>query len=603
MHGQVSLSCCVVVALAGHASASSIELIPNYEVYHLGLSGEIYLDANDVRSEQISVLDLETRSAAGWTRDQSTSGFHAWHFNGQTSQRVGYFGAGFERDDGYAASFVYGVSGDRVIGISDTFSGSALAGRYAWLSDGGVMTRLGYTGAAHTRDDGYQSSFTRAMNGSGLVVGTSEKYNGSVWDGNSAWRYDLNTGQTIEIGLTGAQYASSTGAVSNTVDHLDRGGRVLGKVSVPLTTGGLGGGKVWLFDGAQTTEIGYEDATTTSTNGEIRQSASFSSAGQVLGGSLIYNGTTNVGNAAWVHDNGVTTRVGLTGGVFRGSDGRENSYFNSNYTRDGLLLGRSERYSGTLSIGQSAWIYDGTATTEIVRSESKYRRASDGYQFTRANGVLANGAIVGTSRDYSAGHQFFAGTEAWMLLDGGFTQIGVYGSAYIRADGIYTNTVEDIAANGLAVTGSVSLFSGSDFLGRDAWYYDVTTGITHQIEAQGRDGVRRLDVTSELSENGFMFGRYGIFTSEGESITHAYVFRPDIGFYDLNDLLLDGAAAAGFEYLSRAGFSAQDWNSIDAIFGYGRLLGENGDAAMFMVPAPGSLACLGALAAVRRRRR
>jgi hypothetical protein len=145
-----------------------------------------------------------------------------------------------------------------VAGYANRYNGSTYTGQSAWLYSGSTTQEIGFTGAGHTRSDGYQYNAVKALNAAGQVAGYASRFNGTSAIGTSAWLYNGST--TQEIGLTGAGYTnSSTGSYANNANYLNAAGQVAG-VAARHNGSTDTGTSAWLYNGSTTHDIGLTDA-------------------------------------------------------------------------------------------------------------------------------------------------------------------------------------------------------------------------------------------------------------------------------------------------------------------------------------------------------
>lgn len=209
------------------------------------------------------------------------------------------------------------------------------------------IATVGFTDQEHTRDDGYQFSFFNGYNAAGQVIGGSERYNGGPDAlGSSAWFYD--GANTINIGLTGPEYTTSLGWRSSDAFELNEAGQVHGLSQRVDDSDVIIGYQAWLFDGANTVEIGLMDNEHIGGNNERSSVGSkLNQAGQVLGYSQRFQGgAADLGTSVWLYSGGTSTKIGLVG---------------PDHTRDDGYL-RSDQYTlneAGQAVGNSTLFYGG----------------------------------------------------------------------------------------------------------------------------------------------------------------------------------------------------------------------------------------------------
>jgi hypothetical protein len=388
------------------------------------------------------------------------------------------------RNDGYKYSFA-GSSDNRnvdrlndagqVLGHSHRYDGGdTYLGRSAWLYDGASTINIGLTGNDHTSSSGIKYSEATYLNQAGHVSGYSQRYNGGSTDlGYSAWLYDGTF--TIDIGITDLEHTRNDDYRTSFASLLNEAGQVLGQSSRYNGGDADMGGSVWLYNGATTIVIGLTDAEHTRNDGyklSVNQGG-FNEAGQVVGYSYRYNGGS--GYSAWFYNGATTINIGLTGNEHTRNNGYKSS-FPRKLNEAGQVIGYSDRYNGgSVSLGQSAWLYDGATTIDIGLVGSEHTR-SDGYKGSSANYLLNEaGQVSGRSRRFNGNADW--GGSAW-LYDGTATiEIGLINPEHTRNDGYRDAYTTDINEAGQVAGYSIRSNGGSTFLGRSAWLYDGATTI------------------------------------------------------------------------------------------------------------------------------
>ena len=74
-----------------------------------------------------------------------------------------------------------------------------------------------------------------------------------------------------------------------------------------------------------------------------------------------------MGYSAWFYDGATTIEIGLTGTEHTRNDGYKYSFSQASGPNEaGQVIGISDRYNGgSILLGHSAWLYDGTTTIDI----------------------------------------------------------------------------------------------------------------------------------------------------------------------------------------------------------------------------------------------
>ena len=367
------------------------------------------------------------------------------------------------------------------------------------------IMRLGFDDVEHTSAYGVKYSDAKQLNEAGLVIGSSERWNGgSTLLGQSAWVYDGTT--TINIGFTGPEYTRSDGFKSSSASKLNDAGQVSG-VSARYNGSTSFGSTAWLYDGATKIEIGLNGAEHTSNDGaRISGVIDLNQPGQVRGYSYRYNGgSTDLGQSVWLYNGMTTVEIGLTGPEYTRSDGYQWSYsypflyhptpsvweYVIGYTKlnqAGQVVSFSNRYNGGSTIlGKTAWLYDGATTIALGFA------GPDGNLFSTATELNEAGQVSGSSSRSGGG-----GSSAW-LYDGATTiDIGLTGSEHTRNDGYKSSGAGDLNEAGQVIGESMRFNGGSIAIGPERLALRRRDDDRHRfhrsrVHAQRRPQIQRRD--------------------------------------------------------------------------------------------------------------
>jgi hypothetical protein len=419
---------------------------------------------------------------------------------------LGLYDSDHTRFDGYQYSVPTQLnSAGQVTGYSYLYNGGFYdSGRSAWFYDGATTIDVGLTGPEHTRADGYKYSGIQSFNEAGQLLGFSQRFNGGSDDlGLSYWV--SNGATTIDIGLTDGEHTRNDGYKYTDAIILTQAGQVFGE-SNRYDGSTYMGQTAWLYDGSTTKDVGLVDPEHTSDNG-FKSSSPYqmNSAGQVTGFANRYNGLDYFGQSVWLYDGSTTTDIGLVGPEHTNYLGYKYSQL-VRMTEAGRVSGYAYRYNGGSDfLGYSAWLYDGTTTHDIGLAGPEYTR-DDGYKessptYTNEAGQVAGSAVRYNGTDYR-------GLSTW-LYDGATTKVvGLVGPEHTRDDG-YKYSHPSYLNEAGRVTGSSERYNGgSAYLGQSAWLYDGTT--TLDIGLTGpehtRDDGYKFNVPSLLNEAGQVAG-------------------------------------------------------------------------------------------------
>ncbi|WP_157836853.1 hypothetical protein [Geminisphaera colitermitum] len=294
----------------------------------------------------------------------------------------------------------------------------------SWVSSSSTVRndRLGqWQDAIYTGTGPRQSTTIGGTSGDKIIYGESYQYNGTTISGRYAWTYNVATGASARIGLTGGIYD--------------------------------------LSGGYQYSEI-------------------LAASSQYIGGFSRRNtGTTNYTRDAWLYDTAsdTTSKVGLTGtgqSLYGNTEfektGNSTQYHTiSNITESGYVSGQSRRYWGTedSALNQAAWVYKAQSDTtlrlgfyddistwseEELKAGSEYTQANNlpvlaGSQLSAVTVVTEQGYALGYSQRYTADGSFNSfNRTSWITniadatteTDLTYTKLGLTGDSYIGANDI-----------------------------------------------------------------------------------------------------------------------------------------------------------------------
>jgi hypothetical protein len=521
-----------------------------YSGYVLGLSDPAHFNALSSSAAIVGRVDGVIAGTSTRHIGDSQSGTDAWYFDRGTGQSVliGLIGPAYTEGN----EVLWATSAGGVFGSARHSSSNDI-----WYFDSAHgTTAIGLRDMAHQTPAGYQLHLALAVNGSGQLMGVSERYgpggeqlgpdswlfnpatgatvaiglareglvqandpelinsHGSVAGqatlrdapdaiasrGLSAWYFDSTTG-TQRIGLIDAAHMSTNGEQFNEVKILGEDGAIAGTSHRYSGTRAVPGLDAWVFNPTKgtTTQVGFTDALHTASDGSrISQIERMNNTGLAAGTSLAFFGLAEGGRHAWAFDSssGQLREIGLLDGAHVGTSGRHSSVV-SLINDLGEIGGTSSLYSEAVVIGQSAWLYDRrTGTTQAMGLGG----TSDITFLTQA------GLAAGTSKQGST-------QSAWIYSErsGGMFRVGLTDPAH-NNDGAPTSTVELASQNGMVV--GYSLSKGYDehsnqVGGRNVWYYDDRTGKTSAIDptdaAHSRVG-QQMATVQFLNEAGQVAG-------------------------------------------------------------------------------------------------
>ncbi len=527
-----------------------------------------------------------------------------------------------------------------VAGRSQRFLGGTVShGFVAWLYEDGATSRIGYYDAAHTSAAGDQNSLVVGINDAGVVIGNSSRYVSTpagTQTGSTAWMAGFGT--TARIGFAGGIFTSATGLESSSVTAINDAGQIVGQSSQYVSDSALG--VPWLLDQGVYTTLGLTDAAHTRSDGyRSGSSAALNAAGDIAGRSAHYNGLVNVGTSVWLRHAGVTSRVGLTDGLFTSSSGQQFSDI-FRITADGRAVGTSDFYVTGGPIGTATWIADGQGTARIGLFDAGYT-SSAGQQLCYATGMSPNGNVIGRAIRY-AGGQSSIGESAWLYSGGNSVRVGLVGPGYINGSGAdysqaqFVNDRGEVAGNSTIYTPQLSggpavwiyrggqtirigLFdsahtspsSGSqnsniiqlnargDVIGssaryvgpliwNEAWYYDRATDTVMPLEFSVSSTGDTSSTPMLLTDDGVVYGRYSKYS--GSTYLGDFVFRWSLtgGMQEMASLVEGGLSAEGWQTISSInGASTPGTWDHTTLVGLGRMTGDTQVSAFVLSVPPG----------------
>jgi len=316
----------------------------------------------------------------------------------------------------------------------------------------------------------------------------------------------------------------------------------------------------WLFDGTTTAKIGLYDAEhTNSVSGERYTSPeAINEAGQATGTSSRYGtGGVSLGTSVWIYTGGTTTAIGLTDAEHT-SDGTPTfaaAGYRSNQIRafneSGVVAGVATRFSAgsSKSAGQSAWLYNGSGTTNIGLVDSQHTNDTTGFRNSDVQKLNENGQAAGIATRFAAGG-VTEGQSAW-FYDGATTQkIGVEIDTASRPGAISSgNSISILTDSGLV--GGLATVSGwlgppncewgpceAPVIGSVAWFFNGATTVAFDGFGESVYGQTR-SMINFITDDGLVLGNYDSY-DESNSFLGRFLFAytEEWGVVNL-DMLID----------------------------------------------------------------
>ncbi|MGN6370173.1 MAG: hypothetical protein ACTHN5_18100 [Phycisphaerae bacterium] len=357
------------------------------------------------------------------------------------------------------------------------------------------IQQFGLSGSGYLRSDGLESMRVFTGNGN-IIAGTSNRYTGMTSLGEDAWAYSLQTNNTVQIGLTSADYVSPTGLRDSTIWLAATGGTVVGVSLRYNSAGGSNGQDLWAYNPQTqaTTLIGLFGPDYGS--GAYRRNDVLHTlpTGEVIG--YATRGAGSLGQDAWYYSTATnsTTFIGLTGPDYLRSDGYRSEGFGSLFP-SGYVTGTTQIYrtSSGISLGQDAWIFSpSTGTVRFGLTGPGYQLVGGVSRSSAVAYVNSSGQAVGESDRYDPNvSSSKLGTDSWVYdpATGATTRIGLVGSGYENPAGVRNSLPFGLSDDG-TVLGQSQRYSGFADMGTDAWIYSIASQTTTQLGLIGAGYVR-----------------------------------------------------------------------------------------------------------------
>ena len=269
--------------------------------------------------------------------------------------------------------------------------------------------------------------------------------------------------------------------------------------------------------------------------------------------------------------------MGFNSSEYTRNDGykRSNTY---DLNEAGQATGISVHFTGDRDMGNSAWLYNG-ATTKNIGPIDNDHMSDDGYQDSTPEQLNDSGYVVGSADRFSGTR--FLGFDAW-LYDGTTTKIiGLTDGEHSNSDGVRWVDAIDMNAVGQVVGTSARFIGDLDF-GRSAWLYNGSTPV--QIGLIGPEHTR-----NDFPSQGYRDSKpYGV-NEAGKVVGESERF--DRGSFSLGRSiwLYDGTRTfdvglAGSEHTRNDGYKSstfRGWNTAEQVAGSARrYLGGSADMGL-----------------------
>ncbi len=595
----------LLIALSASAGPPAEDL---YDLTWLTLPG-----ADFIKDDGTTKSDTQNVAANGhvlgrnyiYYGEASSVGEARWVYDGSSYNRIGLFDADHTRDDGYQKTYVLGIglvaegSEDPTAvaaGRSVRFNGGSRdVANSSWLWNGVSNITLGLTGAEFDHADGYTNTWAWEMATNGDVAGRTTRYNGLA-SGNlglAAWHYDASAATHTRLGYTGAAYTRDDGYQTSAIGRLTLSGNYVFGRSWRYSGSSSLGQHAWRYEPATGTTVaiglvgpGYEKADGTTTMG-IGQA---NDAGQALGDSLRYSGSTDMGKSIWLFDGATTTEIGLTGANFTRDDGYQSNQ-RSSLNNSGQATGYVSRYDGGSAdrTGLQGWFYDGAATVAVGLGGAEHTR-DDGYYWSQALQLNDAGQFVGLNKRYTGADDW--GQDAWLYDDAtsSITEIGLFGADYMRDDGWEQHYAQQVTGAGLVPGRSFRYEGGAAKLSEDRWVYDPVSDTTYALAFSTRSDGTFNTKNNVAVADGVIMGYYEVFNeydaSQGFNLYY-WTLDDETGlpaWYDIESRIYMAAGEDLYE-------SIGNWLSLngDGLIVGGGLGGDGTEGGFLLTPNRGML--------------
>lgn len=212
------------------------------------------------------------------------------------------------------------------------------------------------------------------------------------------------------------------------------------------------------------------------TGAHLTRATFHNAAGTVLGTSQRYAPTGEErGQALWVAENFVTTRLGFFDAAHTSANGTQ-STIGIGLNVNGLVAGNSSRYEGATTFN-SAWLYEPGSGTTLLGLTDALHTSQSGSRSANVRRLNASGHTVGSSRQFIPNSDW-SGTTAWARLGSNTIALGLQDPEHTNPEGRRSSFASELSNSG-AVAGISTRYGPAGSLGTSPWVYNGTT--THRI--------------------------------------------------------------------------------------------------------------------------
>jgi hypothetical protein len=465
--------------------------------------------------------------------------FATWRANGQSITRIGVFPQ-FPIDpltNSGGGSIADINAGGAIVGSTTSFETNSRAVGFL-VNAAGQQTIIGPGAAAFENQTlTTASDVPQIVLDNGRIIGTT---GARVLNTNTyfrAWTIAPD-GQTTILGPTQPTYRSTT---ANTFFSQAWGANEAGLIIGSSQSFYLGNGRgedAWVHDPATSsyTILGLFGPQFQGVFFERNRPSFINDSGIVAGITLAPSLGDSGSLAAWVAENGATTRVGLTSGSFADAEGRTSVRLAALDEDANIVAGTSDKL-GVSSIASGAWVARNGVTTRIGLLDALHLSAGDGFEQNQATAITKDGVVIGFAGRVDAAGSFLNGS-AWTYDTRSATpttvRIGLQDAIHTSLGGAQYSIPIGFSDRGQIVGYAARFAPGTNtFNGVTTWIYDVdagtTTSLAFVIAPNGRSQTRPLYIT----EFGGVVGVYEKFNVNTSLGFRAFYWSPRAGFIDV----------------------------------------------------------------------
>lgn len=267
------------------------------------------------------------------------------------------------------------------------------------------------------------------------------------------------------LGFFGSEYTASYGYEYSEVTHRSADGGVAG-ISARFDGDASLGYDAWIWHGFGSIQVGLTDAAHTYQGYRQTEVRALNADGSAAGVSRNFTAEGSIGQSAWIWDGSTTRRIGLVGGAYAQSDGSQFSevqFFNAS----GQAAGFSTR-DADAGGGADAWVWDGTSTRQIG--------LTGGYRSSRVASQNNVGFVAGVSELQQTQSAPYGSQDAWAWDGTSTVLIGLRGGVY-ALNNEHRSEVRDLGAACSVVAGHSLRSEQRDITevlqnGQDAWIWN-----------------------------------------------------------------------------------------------------------------------------------